>query len=97
MSSWQIRRKVRSWSERAHSPLHPSIMATLQIGGWSSRCGECKKGCDPYEETHETVLSYSPTDEKGCGVRWTHVSSDYVGEAAENAVKIMRPDLIYVG
>ena len=75
-------------------------MTTLYINKSESRCGECNKGCDPYEETHITLLGWFATNDKmkGCGARFTDVSSDYVGmPGLADAIKLMRPDLPYHG
>jgi len=64
--------------------------AVLEIGRFDSKCGVCRKGADPYEETHATILSYGPRGE-GCGVRWTHVMAVYGG--MDDRVAEMRPDL----
>lgn len=80
---------------RVHIPNYPD--ATLIISGWSSRCNACRKGANPYDKTHTTVLGYGVSEgEVGCGVRWTHVASDMALPKGENMVAAMRPDLKFV-
>lgn len=69
----------------------------LHVGRSSSRCGACGKGADPHELRHRTILQYAPSPGPGCDAIFTHVSSDYLGEWEENAVRAMRPDLPFVG
>lgn len=71
-------------------------MATLFINSWSSRCGDCNHECDPHEKSHKTNLGYGGPHPPGCGVTYTHVSSDYMDEALLNIVKKMRPDLEFI-
>jgi hypothetical protein len=60
-----------------------------------SYCAECGLGADPYETQHTTVLGASaPPDSVGCGVQWTHITSNDAG--MEMALKGMRPDLTYI-
>lgn len=71
---------------------------TLFINKSDSFCGACGKPANPAEETHETVWGYGGLRndkwaQKGCGVRWTHVGSEYRGGGIESAVRNMRPDL----
>lgn len=73
-------------------------IATLHIGGWSSRCGVCGKSCNPSSKTHDVLLGYGEENgTPGCGVEWTHVASDYAGTDIEKRVQEMRPDLIFHG
>ena len=75
-------------------------MATLYINKSESRCGACNKGCDPYEESHITLLGWFATNDKmqGCGAIFDSLSTDYIGfPGLEEAIKEMRPDLPYVG
>ncbi len=74
---------------------------TLFINKSDSYCGSCGKSANPHEETHETVWGFpglrdDKWSQKGCGVRWTAVSSEYVGLNAEQWCKEMRPDLEWV-
>lgn len=72
-------------------------MATLYINKSDSRCGACSMGCDPYEESHITLLGWYATNDKmkGCGATFDSVSSDYIG--FEDVVQDMRPDLPWLG
>ena len=70
--------------------------ATLIVSGTSSKCGVCGKGADPHEERHITVLGWGGQEKNGCGVRWTHITTSYIGGGIEDATKEMRPDLIFV-
>lgn len=75
-------------------------MATLYINKSESRCGACNQGCDPYEESHITLLGWFATNDrmKGCGAVFDSVGSDYVGmPGLVEAIKDMRPDLPYIG
>lgn len=74
------------------------MTAVLRIGRSSSHCGECGRGANPHQLTHDTVLSWSREEaaKPGCGVRWTHVESEYIGPEAEAATRRLRPDLAYL-
>jgi hypothetical protein len=75
-------------------------VATLYINKSESRCGNCGKGADPYEESHITLLGWFATNDKmhGCGAVFDMVDSDYVGmPGLVKSIKDMRPDLPYVG
>lgn len=73
---------------------------TLIIDRFSSTCGNCDRGCSPDEKQHDTNLGYGITDKtrKGCGVEWAFVTTaEYVpSKHLEDAVRKMRPDLIYI-
>lgn len=66
----------------------------LIINRSASECAECCKGADPHEEQHDTVLSWSRNPPPGCGARWTHVTSMYMGQ--DEVTAAMRPDLVFV-
>ncbi len=70
---------------------------TLFINGWSSECGNCGKGCNPDQKTHEINLGYGITDanKKGCGIEWKYVASGMTGISKERLLQ-MRPDLVWV-
>jgi hypothetical protein len=71
--------------------------ATLYVNKSDSRCGACNRGADPYEETHESVEGwFQGRSVKGCGARFTSVSSDYNTITGEDAASV-RPDLPWVG
>ena len=75
-------------------------MTVLYINKSESRCGACDKGCDPYEESHITLLGWHATNDKmkGCGAEYTAVSTDYIGfPGLIDAIKEMRPDLPFLG
>lgn len=71
---------------------------TLIIDRWYSRCNNCGFDCDPYEKEHLTNLGYDEEIRKtpGCGVKWTHITSGYIGFGVENSIMAMRPDLIFI-
>lgn len=69
---------------------------TLSIGGWHSKCLACGNNALPSESSHETRVGWDPGDGVGCGVTWTHVTSEYAGEEFENTVKGMCPDLVFI-
>lgn len=71
-------------------------MNILNIGTWSSRCDSCGRDCNPYEKKHETNMGYSEEIRKqpGCGVEYTHVTTDYFDLAGQ--AQAMRPDLIFI-
>ena len=71
-------------------------MAILFINRTDSECGNCRKGADPYEKAHDSVLGWGPTM-PGCGETFTAVGSHYRGEGMEEAVRRMRPDLPWTG
>lgn len=66
--------------------------AVLIINRSDSKCGVCGGNALPDQQTHETCPDWRET-KPGCGVRWTHLSSYYVGM---ESVKGMRPDLIWI-
>jgi len=71
---------------------------TLVINRTSSYCGNCGRGADPREKTHEKVIGYFPKDhlpEPGCHTRWVLVTSEY-GPEMEGPTLKMRPDLVWV-
>jgi hypothetical protein len=75
-------------------------MAVLYINKSESRCGNCNVGCDPDEEYHMTAMGWHVWNDKikGCGAKFTEVSSDYQGmEGLVETIKEMRPDLPYTG
>ncbi len=66
---------------------------TLIVDSWSSECSECGKSCDLSSTTHDVILGYgSKNGSPGCGVRWTHVVSNYGQDLSD-----LRPDLIQIG
>ena len=67
----------------------------LIINRFDSKCGNCGKSCDPHDQKHVKVLGYAPTGE-GCGVEWTHVTTDYTGDEMAGMCQAMRPDLVFV-
>lgn len=72
-------------------------MNVLVVNRNESYCGNCGYGCDPTEESHDTVIGYYAYDAlkpKPCGMKYTHVSTDYVG--MEESVGKFRPDLILI-
>lgn len=74
-------------------------MVTLYINKSESRCGGCDKGCDPYEESHITLLGWAAINDKmkGCGAQYTDVATDYVNfPGLDDAIKEMRPDLPFL-
>lgn len=68
---------------------------TLIINRSDSKCGNCNRGADPHDEAHVKCLGYAPQPE-GCGVVWTHVTTDYTGDDIAERAQAMRPDLIFV-
>lgn len=72
-------------------------MVTLYINKSESRCGGCNQGCDPYELKHDTLLGWAASNDKmkGCGAVFTALDSDYTH--IDKEVKLMRPDLPWVG
>jgi hypothetical protein len=68
-------------------------MAVLYINRFDSRCGNCNKSASPYENSHLSILGYTPGP--GCGAVFTEVASDYFG--MQDAVTRIRPDLPWVG
>jgi len=73
-------------------------MNILRIGHWNSKCNSCGRDCDPHEKEHKTNLGYNAEirAEPGCGVTYTHVTSDYIDDLSVNTVKKMRPDLTFI-
>lgn len=71
-------------------------MSTIWVGSWSSKCGNCGKQVLPHEKNHEKVSGYGP-EEPGCGTRFTHITSEYVGvPGIDKIVAEMRPDLTLI-
>jgi hypothetical protein len=68
----------------------------LHVGTWSSKCGDCGRGCNPNEERHLKILGYLKNPGDGCGVRWTHITSDYYGTGIDDKMREMRPDLVLI-
>jgi len=69
----------------------------LIVSGSSTKCSVCGKGADYNEKTHKTVLGWGSDLGEGCGVRWTHITTGYIGGGIEEATRAMRPDLIFRG
>lgn len=63
---------------------------TLLVGSTSSSCNNCSRNVLPDSEVHDIVAGYGG-GEPGCGIRFTHVTNEYVGQA--EVVREMRPDL----
>lgn len=73
------------------------IKVTLFIDTWSSQCGNCRRGADPDEKRHETIMEMSTANGRpGCGVEWRYVSSNY-GRMLADRIREMRPDLPFTG
>lgn len=66
--------------------------ATLLIGSWSSSCNNCGSQVLPDHETHDEISGYGPAGRPGCGIRFTHIASEY-GPIFDKVSKSMRPDL----
>jgi len=74
------------------------IKKTLFIETWYSTCGGCRKGANPHEVTHNTILGYGVKEgEKGCGIKWEYVSTNYAGLNMQARIEEMRPDLKFTG
>lgn len=77
-----------------------SIEQALIVGPTSSKCGNCGKGANPRETTHDTVLGYFAQGfdpGPGCGVEWSLLTSDYMNfEGLFEATKKLRPDLRWI-
>jgi hypothetical protein len=73
----------------------PGQENALVINLSSSRCGACGLAANLHEKTHVSVPGYGPEELRGegCGVEWTHVTSDYVGDGVKHASMSLRPDL----
>lgn len=79
-----------------HRPRADVPAATLIIDPNESRCNACGGGADPSQKSHDSLLGWPPVShEQGCGVVWTHVTSNYAGEDQTERVQQMRPDLIW--
>lgn len=66
----------------------------LIINRSDSKCGACNTGTDPNALYHAVQTGYGTGGLPGCGARFTHVTSHYVG--VEEAARRMRPDLEWV-
>jgi len=69
----------------------------LIVSRSSTKCSVCGKGADYNEKTHKTVLGWGSDLGEGCGARWTHITTGYIGPGIEEATRAMRPDLIFMG
>lgn len=67
--------------------------AIIWVDRTSSRCGVCNKNAFPDEATHEDLGGYHPADQKGCGVRWTHIGASCAYPGINERLAQMRPDL----
>jgi hypothetical protein len=55
------------------------LMATIEIGSFSSKCGNCGKSASPSDDGHTTIYGYGPENgSPGCGEPWTAVSMEQV-------------------
>jgi hypothetical protein len=69
----------------------------LEIDWSYSYCLACGKNADPDEESHTTRLGgYSGTRGRGCGRKYTHVTTRHVDKKMMDVVKKMRPDLDFI-
>lgn len=68
------------------------INRVLIVGGWQSTCGNCGQGANPQDKRHYKCYGYGKQP-KGCGVKWTHITSSYVGLNMRERTLRMRPDL----
>ena len=71
-------------------------MNILYINLDDSRCGRCNGNADPSEVQHLTIWTWTGTL-PGCGVTFTHTSTDYwpLPELV-SAIIQMRPDLPFI-
>lgn len=70
-------------------------MAKLIINRFDSRCAACGKGADPFETTHNSIVTYGSLNGlPGCGAYFTHVTSHYIG--MRDVVQSLRPDLEWI-
>lgn len=69
--------------------------STLIIGRFSSECNNCGRQVLPDSETHEEISGWGGPA-PGCGVRFTHVTTEYVGTGIDEASMAMRPDLTWI-
>jgi hypothetical protein len=65
----------------------------LYIDQSYSYCGACGKGCMPHEKTHRTMAGYQDHGKPGCGAKYTHLSTHYLGGKIKVAAQNIRPDL----
>jgi len=67
----------------------------LEIDWSYSYCLNCGKDADPHEESHTTRLAgYSGTRGRGCGRKYTHVTTRHADKM--DVVQKMRPDLEFI-
>lgn len=86
---------VRVVARRRLRLKHPT--AVLYIDRFSSACGACGLGTDPYAKRHERVMGYRPGI--GCGALFDRVASNYADYDGRlyDRIREMRPDLPFEG
>lgn len=72
------------------------LHAALIIDRSWSFCGACGRGAYPEQEIHADLAGWHPERGSGCGVKWTHVSSNYSGDKMKEGAMDMRPDLEWI-
>jgi hypothetical protein len=72
--------------------------ATIIAAFSHSSCNACGGGCDPREKEHTTRLpgySRKPTV-KGCGIKFTHITTRSEHPSSKKRAQEMRPDLVFI-
>lgn len=49
------------------------------VGRSSSKCGKCRRGCNPTALAHDTIIEYGPeTGQPGCGAKFLYCINTYI-------------------
>lgn len=70
--------------------------ATIIIGRSTSACNNCGRAVLASEKKHDVVSGYVEPESPGCGIEFTHVTTDYIGSTVTRVVKELRPDLEFI-
>lgn len=82
--------KYGQWPADLRAKLRESLIINLS----NSECGNCGRQVLPVGDSCEHLSGYGPQNgTPGCGAKWKYVTSAYMGERVEAAVKRSRPDL----
>jgi hypothetical protein len=76
-------------------PIDNGLPAATIIASFShSSCNECGHGCNPHEKKHITRPRVAPGG--GCGIEFTHITTQSSVARVKDAARAMRPDLEFI-